>query len=210
MIFSCDVYVGEIWTATSVSQFSFKSDAAIPVPAGVGRDARKVADVGVCVAAAIGPAGNSPRLSGFTRYPPFLAALNLGSSTKESRMKNVMIIDDSKTIRRSAEIFLRNAGYQVTMAEDGFDALAKIASSPPDLIFVDILMPRLDGYQTCALIRKSRLYRETPIVMLSAKDSMFDRARARMVGADEHLTKPFTKENLLRATESHLCQRHAA
>ena len=122
----------------------------------------------------------------------------------------VMVIDDSNTIRRSAEIFLMQAGCQVILADNGFDALAKIADHQPDLIFVDIMMPRLDGYQTCALIKKSSKHHETPVIMLSSKDSLFDRARGRMVGSDEYLTKPFTKESLLRAVQSHLAQRSAA
>ena len=122
----------------------------------------------------------------------------------------VMVIDDSNTIRRSAEIFLMQAGCQVILADNGFDALAKIADHQPDLIFVDIMMPRLDGYQTCALIKKSGKHRATPVIMLSSKDSLFDRARGRMVGSDEYLTKPFTKESLLRAVESHLAARSPA
>jgi twitching motility two-component system response regulator PilG len=122
----------------------------------------------------------------------------------------VMVIDDSNTIRRSAEIFLMQAGCQVILAENGFDALAKIADHQPDLVFVDIMMPRLDGYQTCALIKKSGKHRATPVIMLSSKDSLFDRARGRMVGSDEYLTKPFTKESLLKAVEAHLAQRSHA
>ena len=110
----------------------------------------------------------------------------------------VMVIDDSNTIRRSAEIFLLQAGCTVILAEDGFDALAKIADHRPDLIFVDIMMPRLDGYQTCALIKKNTRFATTPVVMLSSKDGLFDRARGRMVGSDEYLTKPFTKDSLLK------------
>lgn len=109
----------------------------------------------------------------------------------------VMVIDDSNTIRRSAEIFLGKAGVEVVVAEDGFDALAKIADNNPDLIFCDILMPRLDGYQTCAMIKKSARYKDTPVVMLSSKDGLFDRARGRLVGSDRYLTKPFTKDSLL-------------
>ena len=109
----------------------------------------------------------------------------------------VMVIDDSNTIRRSAEIFLGKAGVEVVVAEDGFDALAKIADNNPDLIFCDILMPRLDGYQTCAMIKKSPRYKDTPVVMLSSKDGLFDRARGRLVGSDRYLTKPFTKDSLL-------------
>jgi len=115
----------------------------------------------------------------------------------------VMVIDDSNTIRRSAEIFLSQAGCQVVLAEDGFDALAKIADHHPDVIFVDIMMPRLDGYQTCALIKKNSKFGSTPVVMLSSKDGLFDRARGRMVGSDEYLTKPFTKDSLLKAVASH-------
>lgn len=109
----------------------------------------------------------------------------------------VMVIDDSNTIRRSAEIFLVQAGCQVLLAEDGFDALAKVADHQPDVIFCDIVMPRLDGYQTCALIKKSQRFRSTPVIMLSSKDGLFDRARGRMVGSDRYLTKPFTKDSLL-------------
>ncbi len=109
----------------------------------------------------------------------------------------VMVIDDSNTIRRSAEIFLGKAGARVILAEDGFDALAKIADHEPQLIFCDILMPRLDGYQTCAMIKRSPWFRDIPVVMLSSKDGLFDRARGRMVGSDRYLTKPFSKDSLL-------------
>ncbi len=122
----------------------------------------------------------------------------------------VLVIDDSKTIRRTAETLLTKEGCEVYTAIDGFDALAKIADHQPDLIFVDIMMPRLDGYQTCALIKKSGKHRATPVIMLSSKDSLFDRARGRMVGSDEYLTKPFTKESLLKAVEMHLAQRSPA
>ncbi len=115
----------------------------------------------------------------------------------------VMVIDDSNTIRRSAEIFLAQAGCEVVLAEDGFDALAKIADHHPDVIFVDIMMPRLDGYQTCALIKKNARLSPTPVIMLSSRDGLFDRARGRMAGSDEYLTKPFTKDSLLRAVASH-------
>ena len=121
----------------------------------------------------------------------------------------VMVIDDSNTIRRSAEIFLMQAGCQVILAENGFDALAKIADHQPDLIFVDIMMPRLDGYQTCALIKKNGKHKTTPVIMLSSKDSLFDRARGRMVGSDEYLTKPFSKDSLLKTVEAHLASRRA-
>lgn len=114
-----------------------------------------------------------------------------------------MVIDDSNTIRRSAEIFLVQAGCQVVLAEDGFDALAKVADHQPDVIFCDIMMPRLDGYQTCALIKKNPRFAATPVVMLSSRDGLFDRARGRMVGSDEYLTKPFTKDSLLQAVSRH-------
>jgi twitching motility two-component system response regulator PilG len=115
----------------------------------------------------------------------------------------VMVIDDSNTIRRSAEIFLVQAGCQVLLAEDGFDALAKIADHQPAVIFCDIVMPRLDGYQTCALIKKNaQRFRSTPVIMLSSKDGLFDRARGRMVGSDQYLTKPFTKDSLLQTVAS--------
>ncbi|MCC4115411.1 response regulator [Aromatoleum toluclasticum] len=119
----------------------------------------------------------------------------------------VMVIDDSNTIRRSAEIFLTNSGCQVLLAEDGFDALAKIADHHPDVIFVDIMMPRLDGYQTCALIKKNAQLAATPVIMLSSKDGLFDRARGRMVGSDEYLTKPFTKDSLLKAVATHAARK---
>ena len=129
------------------------------------------------------------------------------AETKSLSGVRVMVIDDSNTIRRSAEIFLMQAGCQVILAENGFDALAKIADHQPDLIFVDIMMPRLDGYQTCALIKKNGKHKSTPVVMLSSKDSLFDRARGRMVGSDEYLTKPFSKESLLKTVEAHLADR---
>ncbi len=119
----------------------------------------------------------------------------------------VMVIDDSNTIRRSAEIFLVKAGCEVILAEDGFDALSKIADHQPDVIFVDIMMPRLDGYQTCALIKKNQKFKVTPVIMLSSKDGLFDRARGRMVGSDEYLTKPFTKESLLKTVGQYMAQR---
>jgi twitching motility two-component system response regulator PilG len=113
----------------------------------------------------------------------------------------VLVIDDSNTIRRSAEIFLRQGGHEVVLAEDGFDALAKVNDHAPKLIFCDILMPRLDGYQTCAIIKRNPRFAHVPVIMLSSKDGLFDKARGRMVGSEEYLTKPFTKEQLLRAVE---------
>lgn len=109
----------------------------------------------------------------------------------------VMVIDDSNTIRRSAEIFLKQAGCEIILAEDGFDALAKITDRQPDIIFVDVMMPRLDGYQTCSLIKKNSRFKTTPVIMLSSKDGLFDKARGRIVGSNEYLTKPFTKDSLL-------------
>ena len=114
----------------------------------------------------------------------------------------VLVIDDSNTIRRSAEIFLKQGGHDVLLAEDGFDALSKVNDNDPDLIFCDILMPRLDGYQTCALIKKNQRFRSTPVIMLSSKDGLFDRARGRMVGSDQYLTKPFSKDSLLQTVAS--------
>ncbi len=114
----------------------------------------------------------------------------------------VLVIDDSNTIRRSAEIFLRQGGHEVVLAEDGFDALAKVNDHDPELIFCDILMPRLDGYQTCAIIKRNPRFAHVPVIMLSSKDGLFDKARGRMVGSQDYLTKPFTKEQLLRAVET--------
>ncbi len=113
----------------------------------------------------------------------------------------VLVVDDSNTIRRSAEIFLKQGGHEVLLAEDGFDALAKVNDFEPQLIFCDILMPRLDGYQTCAIIKRNARFASVPVVMLSSKDGVFDKARGRMVGAQEYLTKPFTKEQLLQAVQ---------
>ena len=115
----------------------------------------------------------------------------------------VLVIDDSNTIRRSAEIFLRQAGFSVILADDGFDALAKISDHQPQVIFVDIMMPRLDGYQTCALIKQNSLLKSTPVIMLSSKDGVFDRARGRLAGSDRYLTKPFTREALIDAVNEY-------
>ena len=113
--------------------------------------------------------------------------------------KKVLVIDDSNTIRRSAEIFLKQGGYEVVLAEDGFGALSKVNDHDPDVIFCDILMPRLDGYQTCAIIKRNPRFTNTPVIMLSSKDGLFDKARGRMVGSQDYLTKPFTKDQLLQA-----------
>ena len=121
----------------------------------------------------------------------------LGLAKSSVPITRVLVIDDSNTIRRSAEIFLRQGGYEVILAEDGFDALAKVIDHQPQIIFCDILMPRLDGYQTCAIIKRNPRFAEVPVVMLSSKDGVFDKARGRMVGSDDYLTKPFSKDQLL-------------
>ncbi len=116
----------------------------------------------------------------------------------------ILVVDDSKTIRRTAEALLEQAGYQVITARDGFEALALTADERPDLILVDVMMPRLDGYQTCALIKHNPLFRRIPVIMLTSKDGLFDRARGRLAGSDEYLTKPFAREELLEALARHL------
>src|SRR6202142_1413549 len=130
-----------------------------------------------------------------------------GSSTQSGgslfKGLKVLVIDDSKTIRRTAETLLAKEGCEVFTAVDGFDALAKITDHQPDIVFVDIMMPRLDGYQTCALIKKNAHFATTPVIMLSSKDGLFDRARGRMVGSDEYLTNPFTKDSLLKTVGAH-------
>ncbi|WP_293660018.1 response regulator [Rhodoferax sp. OV413] len=113
----------------------------------------------------------------------------------------VLVIDDSNTIRRSAEIFLKQGGHEVLLADDGFDALAKVNDFQPHIVFCDILMPRLDGYQTCAIIKRNARFSGVPVVMLSSKDGVFDKARGRMVGAQDYLTKPFTKDQLLQSVQ---------
>lgn len=125
------------------------------------------------------------------------AAAAAGNSLK------ILVVDDSATIRRSAETMLKTAGFEVITAENGFEALSKVARHNPDLIFVDIMMPRLDGYQTCAIIKNNEQYRSTPVIMLTSKDGLFDQARGRVVGSDLYLTKPFTKEELLGAVQQH-------
>lgn len=116
----------------------------------------------------------------------------------------VMVIDDSKTIRRTAETLLKREGCEVVTASDGFEALAKIVEQHPHIIFVDVMMPRLDGYQTCALIKNNQVFKSTPVIMLSSKDGLFDKARGRIVGSEQYLTKPFTREELLGAIRSHV------
>ena len=130
----------------------------------------------------------------------------IADGTQQSTNLNVkvMVIDDSKTIRRSAETLLKKVGCEVVTAIDGFEALAKITEHKPDIIFVDIMMPRLDGYQTCALIKNNQTFKATPVIMLSSKDSIFDRARGRIVGSEKYLTKPFSKEDLINAITTHV------
>lgn len=118
----------------------------------------------------------------------------------------VMVVDDSKTIRRTAETLLQREGYNVITAEDGFEALAKIADHKPEIIFIDIMMPRLDGYQTCALIKNNAEFKATPVIMLSSKDGLFDKAKGRIVGSDQYVTKPFSKVEILEAIANHLPQ----
>lgn len=125
----------------------------------------------------------------------------------DRRMVKIMVIDDSQTIRKTAETLLVKEGYAVITAVDGFEALSKVADQEPDLIFIDIMMPRLDGYQACALIKSNPRYAGTPVIMLSSKDGLFDRARGRIVGSDEYLTKPFTRNELIGAVRSHLNRR---
>ena len=120
--------------------------------------------------------------------------------------RKVLVIDDSNTIRRSAEIFLKQGGYEVVLAEDGFDALSKVNDHAPDVIFCDILMPRLDGYQTCAIIKRNPRFTHTPVIMLSSKDGLFDKARGRMVGSQDYLTKPLTKDQLLQAVAQYTAE----
>jgi len=133
---------------------------------------------------------------------PTVIASGTGAETGPAPVR-VLVIDDSNTIRRSAEIFLKQGGYEVLLAEDGFDALAKVNDHAPELIFCDILMPRLDGYQTCAIIKRNARFADVPVIMLSSKDGLFDKARGRMVGSQDYLTKPFTKDQLLQAVQLH-------
>ena len=116
----------------------------------------------------------------------------------------VLVIDDSNTIRRTAETLLAKVGCDVSTSSDAFDTLAKIVDIKPDIIFVDIMMPRLDGYQTCALIKNNPDYKATPVIMLSSKDGLFDKAKGRIVGADDYLTKPFGRAELIDVLERHI------
>jgi len=126
------------------------------------------------------------------------------NATRSLSGLKILVVDDSKTIRRTAETLLSKEGCQVFTAIDGFDALSKIADHQPDLIFVDIMMPRLDGYETCSLIKHNKVFRDTPVIMLSSKDGLFDRARGRIVGSEQYLTKPFTKDELLGAISNQI------
>ena len=133
-----------------------------------------------------------------------MSAPSAASATSDLQGLKILVVDDSKTIRRTAETLLSKEGCEVYTAVDGFDALAKIADHKPDIIFVDIMMPRLDGYQTCSLIKHNKTFKDTPVIMLSSKDGLFDRARGRLVGSEQYLTKPFTKDELLSAIANHV------
>ncbi len=126
------------------------------------------------------------------------------NASRSLRGLKILVVDDSKTIRRTAETLLSKEGCQVFTAIDGFDALSKIADHQPDLIFVDIMMPRLDGYETCSLIKHNKVFKQIPVIMLSSKDGLFDRARGRIVGSEQYLTKPFTKDELLGAISNQI------
>ena len=136
----------------------------------------------------------------------FMRGGHVASEQADGGLKGlkVLVIDDSKTIRRTAETLLSKEGCEVVTAVDGFEALSKIADHKPDIIFVDIMMPRLDGYQTCALIKHNNNFKQTPVIMLSSKDGLFDRARGRIVGSEQYLTKPFTKDELVGAIHRHV------
>ncbi len=121
----------------------------------------------------------------------------MGEINKTLNGIKVMIIDDSSTIRKSAEMFLKSSGCEVILAEDGFEAMHKIVDNQPDIIFIDIVMPRLDGYQACMLIKKNPIYQSIPVIMLSSKDGLFDKAKGRIAGSNDYLTKPFSSENLI-------------
>ena len=138
-------------------------------------------------------------MHGLMESPRYLSVQECSLVNTSGSIFKVLVIDDSNTIRRSAEIFLKQGGHEVMLAEDGFDALSKVNDYQPHLIFCDILMPRLDGYQTCAIIKRNPRFAQVPVIMLSSKDGVFDKARGRMVGAQEYLTKPFTKDQLLQA-----------
>jgi twitching motility two-component system response regulator PilG len=150
--------------------------------------------------------GGKTRAWGSTRAVDQVAGGYVEDATKQGSLTGmkVMVIDDSKTIRRTAETLLKKEGADVVTATDGFEALAKISDHQPHIIFVDIMMPRLDGYQTCALIKNNQMFKSTPVIMLSSKDGLFDKARGRIVGSEQYLTKPFTREELLGAIRRHV------
>ena len=152
---------------------------------------------GVALSSAI-----SSRSINVTDFAKRLSSLKKGTTLNQPSVK-IMVVDDSKTIRRSATSLLESEGFEVITAEDGFDALGKVVTHNPDLVFADVSMPRLDGYQTCALIKNNMAYRDIPVVMLSSKDSIFDKARGRIVGSEHYLTKPFTRRDLVRAVKRH-------
>ena len=133
--------------------------------------------------------------------------LEVNDEVKDLAGVKVVVVDDSKTIRRTAETLLGRAGATVLTAEDGFEALSIIADNHPDVVFVDVMMPRLDGYQTCALVKNNPAFRETPIIMLSSKDGVFDMAKGRVVGSEEYVTKPFTRDELIGAVQRHVPDR---
>ena len=163
-----------------------------------------------CSLGAGGLPGVARGLSGMLKHPPACTDTCVTESGVETDVRprlqglKVLVIDDSKTIRRTAETLLTKEGCEVFTAVDGFDALSKIADHQPDIVFVDIMMPRLDGYQTCSLIKHNKVFKSIPVIMLSSKDGLFDRARGRIVGSEHYLTKPFTKDELLSAIESHI------
>ncbi|MBS0557903.1 MAG: response regulator [Proteobacteria bacterium] len=144
-----------------------------------------------------------------TCTPGGVGVLDVEHTEKDGNLAGlkVMVIDDSKTIRRTAETLLKKEGCDVVTATDGFEALAKISDQQPSIIFVDIMMPRLDGYQTCALIKNNQMFKATPVIMLSSKDGLFDKARGRIVGSEQYLTKPFTREELLGAIRRHVASK---
>jgi twitching motility two-component system response regulator PilG len=144
--------------------------------------------------------------SAFLRGGNYVSGTSVANPKSDLAGLKILVIDDSKTIRRTAETLLAKEGCEVFTAVDGFDALSKIADHRPDIIFVDIMMPRLDGYQTCSLIKHNRVFKDTPVIMLSSKDGLFDRARGRLVGSEQYLTKPFTKDELLGAIHSHVAK----
>jgi twitching motility two-component system response regulator PilG len=150
--------------------------------------------------------GSGSETAGDLREESYVSGSSAVNPKSDLQGLKILVIDDSKTIRRTAETLLAKEGCEVFTAVDGFDALSKIADHRPDIIFVDIMMPRLDGYQTCSLIKHNKIFKDTPVIMLSSKDGLFDRARGRLVGSEQYLTKPFTKDELLGAIHSHVAK----